>query len=73
MNWKVGQQVICDRPGQPLTRCTVQVADVDSVVIACPDMQLVICGKRETLESLGWRLTEQDVFQPLLWDRQKMR
>jgi hypothetical protein len=56
MDWKVGQKVVCDRPEQLLQGCTIQTMDVDSVVISCPTVNLVICGKQRNLEQLGWRV-----------------
>ncbi|HEY9623888.1 MAG TPA: hypothetical protein V6C78_26250 [Crinalium sp.] len=55
MDWKVGQKVVCDRPEQMLSGCTIQTVDADSIVISCPNVNLVICGKQRNLEQLGWR------------------
>ena len=57
-NWKVGQRVRCDRPGKQLPDCFVRSVDSDSVVIFCPSMNTVICGRRSNLERLGWKLDD---------------
>lgn len=56
MEWIVGQKVVCDRPEQLLTGCTIKVKEEGSVIISCPNIDLVFWGQQEQLERLGWRL-----------------
>ncbi|MBW4470494.1 MAG: hypothetical protein KME45_08815 [Stenomitos rutilans HA7619-LM2] len=57
MKWKIGQKVVCDQPRQNLADCHVRAIDMhESVIIFCPDTNTVICGQRQNLERLGWRL-----------------
>ena len=58
MNWKIGQKLVCDRPDTSLTGCTIRAADADGVIIFCPEVNLVVCGKQENLEQQGWQLDQ---------------
>jgi hypothetical protein len=57
MKWKVGQEVVCDRPGQHPADCYIRAIDIhESAIIFCPATNTVVCGQRQNLERLGWRL-----------------
>lgn len=56
MDWKVGQKLVCDRPEQYLTGCFVRAKEAGSVVVCCPAINLVVAGRQEQLEELGWRV-----------------
>lgn len=56
MEWNIGQKVVCDRPEQLLTGCTIKAKEEGSVIISCPGIDLVFWGQQEQLEQLGWRL-----------------
>ncbi len=58
MDWKVGQNVVCDRPEQLLTGCVIQSKDADTIVISCPSIDLVFRGKQQQLEQLGWKVVD---------------
>lgn len=55
MEWNIGQKVVCDRPEQLLTGCTIKAKEEGSVIISCPNIDLVFWGQQEQLEQLGWR------------------
>lgn len=57
MKWKIGQTVVCDRHGTKLADCYVRTIDIhENAIIFCPSMNTVICGHRQALEQLGWRI-----------------
>ncbi len=56
MQWKVGQRLICDRPEQILTGCTIVAQDGSSVIISCPAVGIVVTGEPGRLQELGWRI-----------------
>lgn len=58
MSWRIGQKVVCDRPEQLLQGCMIQAIDSDSIVISCPAVNLVVCGKQQNLEQLGWKVDD---------------
>lgn len=55
MNWQVGQQVRCDRPGKSGPDGKVTVNEGGSIIISCPDRNMIVVGSEESLKRLGWR------------------
>jgi hypothetical protein len=59
MKWKVGQKLVCDRPEQLLTGCTVALQENGWVVISCPTAGLTLSGYQEQFERSGWKAVQQ--------------
>ncbi|WP_448573584.1 hypothetical protein [Trichothermofontia sp.] len=58
MNWQVGQQVRCDRQDQSGHDGKVAVNEGGSIIISCPDRNMIVVGSEESLKRLGWRLVK---------------
>jgi len=66
MNWQVGQHVYCDRAASPQENRQgqngpdgkVTVNEGGSIIISCPDRNMIVVGTEESLKRLGWRLAD---------------
>ncbi|XHX79182.1 MAG: hypothetical protein RBJ76_04415 [Stenomitos frigidus ULC029] len=57
MTWKIGQKVACDRYKKQAADCYIHTIDLrESVTIFCPMTNTIVCGQRQNLERLGWRV-----------------
>lgn len=55
MNWPVGQRVRCDRQGQTGYDGKVTINDAGSIIISCPEDNMIVVGTEESLKRLGWQ------------------
>lgn len=59
MNWQIGQKVVCDRPEQLLTGCTVTTQDQGWVTISCPTAGFALAGYQDRFEQEGWTVEQE--------------